>query len=264
MLGCLSLACCLMHTRVHPLVTAQPACPASEAVAPTSTISEKTTESPDAPSTLSSAPAQLEAPRVKLWRRLIRLLRSPTYALLCTALFLITFAVYFPCYYLQVFASAHSVSPNVASWTLGILNGCASLGRIPNLFADHYGPLRFFVLFSALAGISCFTLLLATTDAGAGIVSAIYGVLSGASVVLTPAAVISLSDDFHDIGLRLGVAMFCVSIGALTGTPLMGALYDHFGWVVPTLCSGLITLLGSAVAGLALLKRRKSQGTWRV
>ncbi len=60
---------------------------------------------------------------------------------------------------------------------------------------------------------------------------AFYGFFSGSFVSLPATVVVYLSQDAREkIGTRLGMSFGIVSIGALIGTPIGGAILDHSGF----------------------------------
>lgn len=68
-------------------------------------------------------------------------LKDPAYALLVTGSFFILLGLYCPIFLIVTYAESKGVSTDLAFYTLSILNGCSTLGRlIPNLFADKIGP----------------------------------------------------------------------------------------------------------------------------
>ncbi|KAF4568235.1 hypothetical protein EYR36_010244 [Pleurotus pulmonarius] len=79
--------------------------------------------------------------------------------------FLITWGVYFPYFYLQLYAILHGVDPNVAFYTLAIMNAAGLPGRIiPAILADRFGPFTIIVPAILLNVIFNFTLFGFTTQ----------------------------------------------------------------------------------------------------
>ena len=47
------------------------------------------------------------------------------------------------------------------------------------------------------------------------------------------------------IGAYLGMALLLVGLAGLTGTPICGALIDHYGWTAAKAFSGAVVLVGA-------------------
>lgn len=62
-----------------------------------------------------------------------------------------------------------------------------------------------------------------TSSAGVVVFTALFGFASGGFVSLMPTLIAQISD-IRQIGVRTGVAMAVMSFGALTGSPIAGAI----------------------------------------
>ncbi|TFY78804.1 hypothetical protein EWM64_g5208 [Hericium alpestre] len=164
-------------------------------------------------------------------------------------------------FYLQLFAILHGVNPTFSFYTLAIMNGSSIPGRIlPNIFANRLGG--FNLLISSCVACSALIFALYGVDATGGTTAfaILYGFFSGAWLSLLSPAVASLSQDQGEIGVRLGLAFFLASPGALVGAPINGYLLgETFDWSKTILFSAIIILGGTALLLLArmLLARRK-------
>lgn len=224
LLGCLIIACALMHPRFPP----------------------RNPNPPPKPS-----PAQL--------------FRDPTYSLVCAGLFCVVWGLFFPIFYLQVFAQEHGLSENLVLYTLAILNAASVFGRItPNFLADRFGPINLQTIMCYCAGILCFCVFGATSPGGLIAVAILFGFFSGGYVSLIGPVLISLAKNPSEIGMRIGFGFLVSSFAALTGTPITGALLDRFGFYAPIIWSGVFVLVGSVFFTLAGLRQRKAKGTWRI
>lgn len=114
------------------------------------------------------------------------------------------------------------------------------------------------------AGVIVFALFGVSSPGGIVAVAIFYGFFSGAFVSLLSPALISLSDNFSEIGIRLGMGFLVLSLAALTGSPITGALLDKYGFYAPTIWSGVCVLSGSVIIGTAVVLQSRVKGTWRV
>jgi hypothetical protein len=75
----------------------------------------------------------------------------------------------------------------------------------------------------------------------------------------------TLAFNVGEIGVRVGLAFFVVGIGALTGTPIAGALLgEELDWWKPTVFAGTSLLIGTGLLSVARHLHAKDKGTWRV
>ncbi|KAG9074018.1 hypothetical protein FS749_014467, partial [Ceratobasidium sp. UAMH 11750] len=154
--------------------------------------------------------------------------------------FLITMGIWFPIFYIQLFAVVHDIDENLAFYSLTILNAASIFGRtIPNLLADKFGIFNVIIPCSAIVGVLVFAMF-GVTSVGALIVfSILYGFFSGAFVSLISPMFVALARHMHEVGLRLGFGFGIVGIAALVGTPISGALLtDQNLWYRPIIFAG--------------------------
>ncbi|CCM04654.1 uncharacterized protein FIBRA_06838 [Fibroporia radiculosa] len=189
------------------------------------------------------------------------ILSDMPYVLVLVTAFLVLWGMFYPYFYLQLWVNLHGLSNNLAFYTIAILNASSLPGRvIPNMLADRLGP------FNVLIPVSLITSALVFAMFGAGNVGAVivfsilYGFFSGAAIAVFPPTAASLSKGVHEIGLRLGLMYFVSSFALLTGTPIVGALYDAgYRWFRPIVFSGVVIIAGAFVASIGrhLTIRRK-------
>lgn len=81
-------------------------------------------------------------------------------------------------------------------------------------------------------------------------------------------AVISISDDISEIGLRQGVAFIIVAGGAVGGNPICGKLAElgprTDPFLAPIMFAATMALLGGIVTTVGRFLRAKEKGTWKV
>ncbi|GAA5821547.1 hypothetical protein JCM10212_004418, partial [Sporobolomyces blumeae] len=104
------------------------------------------------------------------------------------------------------------------------------------------------------------------TVAGIYTFAAVYGFLSGGFISLVSPAIISISDDINEIGLRQGVAFLIVAGGAVGGNPVCGKLLEVASndFVAPIMFAAAMALIGGIVTTAGRFLRAREKGTWRV
>ena len=135
---------------------------------------------------------------------------------------------YVPFFFLPAYASVRTdASPTLAFYTIGILNGASSVGRVlPNFFADKTGPLNMIVPGAFITAILAFCWIPVDTIGGLVAFAVLYGVLSGSLLSLAPASLASLTKDVNRTGTRMGMAFTLAGVGLLIGNPAAGALVN--------------------------------------
>jgi len=106
------------------------------------------------------------------------------------------------------------------------------------------------ILITVLSGVITLALWVPGTSTATTIVyGAIYGFTSGGFISLVPTVIAQISD-IREIGARSGALLFVGSLGALTGSPIGGAIItaqngDYLGlklWTGLTLFTGSLFL----------------------
>jgi predicted MFS family arabinose efflux permease len=183
--------------------------------------------------------------------------------MLCTAgLFFGFMALYVPFFYITPFAhSKTGAGATLAFYFVPILNASSVFGRIfPNALADRIGTLNTLIPCTLACGIVALSWI-AADDTGDLLVFAIlYGFFSGSFVSLAPTTIVSLSDDLHKVGTRMGMSFSISGVGILVGTPVAGTLLNintgHFlhaqvfcavSMIVSCVCLGLARLAKTGV-----------------
>lgn len=90
------------------------------------------------------------------------------------------------------------------------------------------GPLNVMIPFTFFAGVITYGWPYAKT-AGAYIAIAIlYGICSGVYVSMITAPIVRMGDTY-DVGVRVGMYLTVLALGALAGPPISGAINDATG-----------------------------------
>jgi len=161
--------------------------------------------------------------------------------------FLVLWGLFFPYFYLQLWVTLHGLSPNLAFYTIAILNAGSAFGRtIPNLGADLFGQFNVLVPVAFINAVLVFAMFGVTSTGAVVVFSILYGFFSGAFISLVPPTVAVLSRNMEEIGIRMGLSYFLTAFAMLTGTPISGALLtadEH--WFRPIVFSGVTIAAGS-------------------
>ncbi|KZV75730.1 MFS general substrate transporter [Peniophora sp. CONT] len=194
------------------------------------------------------------------------LLTDPPYVITIIGVAILNWGLYFPYFYLQVFALNRGVNANISFYMLALLNGASIPGRIiPGAFTPKLGVYNTFVFSMAVCSILAFAMLRIESTSGVIIFAALYGFFSGTTVSLVTPVVSLMSKHEGEIGTRLGLGFCLASMGVLTGNPIDGALLGiilPYNWSRAIAFSGVMMLIGTCIAFVArllLAKRKETQ-----
>ncbi|KAH0848772.1 hypothetical protein AYO21_09868 [Fonsecaea monophora] len=144
-------------------------------------------------------------------------------------------------------ANGRGMSLELAQYLVSILNAGSVFGRtLPGLLGDRVGRFNVMTVFCTLTAILILAVWIpATSNAGQLVFAPLFGFASGAAIGLTPALIAQVSP-IREIGVRTGTVFAAGSIGALTGSPIGGALItrDHGGFLYLQLFGGCVCLVG--------------------
>ncbi|KAL8705536.1 MAG: hypothetical protein Q9201_001353 [Fulgogasparrea decipioides] len=171
-------------------------------------------------------------PSPKPWSLLefVRPLQEMPVLLVVSASFLFFFGMFLPFTFVILSAQHDGMSANLAFYLIPILNAVSIFGRtIPGYIADKLGRFNTMIATSFISTILVLGLWLpARGNVPYILFSAFYGFSSGAFVSLAPALIAQISD-IRQIGIRTGSMFAIISVAALVGTPIGGALVSHEG-----------------------------------
>ncbi|KAM0245450.1 hypothetical protein ACHAP5_005406 [Fusarium lateritium] len=144
--------------------------------------------------------------------------------------FLFMWGMFLPFNYVLLQAEAAGMSETLIPYLLPILNAVSILGRIiPGIIADKIGRYNVMIIITFISALFCFCVWIPVKDtAGIVVFAIIFGFSSGGYISLVPALVAQLSD-IRQIGTRVGAAFAIASFGALTGSPIAGAIVSSQG-----------------------------------
>ncbi|MCJ1376027.1 hypothetical protein MMC20_007265 [Loxospora ochrophaea] len=170
------------------------------------------------------------------------------FALLVASAFIFFLGFFIPFNYIILSAAQYGMSPNLASYLISILNAASIFGRtFPGWLGDRYGRYNVLIITSYFSGIIILALWLpARSNAPYIVFSALYGFSSGAFISMIPACVAQISD-IRQIGTRTGTMFAILSIGALIGNPIGGAMVAAEGgaFTHAKIFSGVLILAGA-------------------
>ncbi|KIK60071.1 hypothetical protein GYMLUDRAFT_85576 [Collybiopsis luxurians FD-317 M1] len=172
--------------------------------------------------------------------------------------------LYFPYFYIQLYAILHGVDSNFAFYELAIVNASSTIGRIlPNFVADKSGPLNNYIPACLGSTVLLFALFGITSDASLIVFAILYGFFTGAVIALVAPVVATMAAHPAEIGYRMGTTFFFMSFGTLLGTPIDGVLLgSQFHWWKAIVFSGVLMASGTLLISAArfpVVKRKGSQ-----
>ena len=167
-------------------------------------------------------------PRPFKFMDFIRPLSELPFVLIVAASFLFFLGIFLPFNFIILQAGQVGMSANLASYLLAILNAASIFGRtIPGFLADRFGRFNVMIFMSYFSGIVVLALWLpAKANAPVIVFAALYGFGSGAFVSMAPALIAQISD-IRQIGTRTGTMFSIISVAALVGNPIGGALLSN-------------------------------------
>ncbi|CAK7229619.1 hypothetical protein SBRCBS47491_007312 [Sporothrix bragantina] len=151
--------------------------------------------------------------------------KEPAFVLTVSACFLFFWGMFLPFNYIELQAQAAGMSPTLLPYLLSIINAVSIVGRItPGIVADHLGRYNVMIVITAFSAIISLALWIPGKSTGAIIAySILFGFSSGGFISLGPTLIAQISD-IRQIGIRTGTAFAVMSFGALTGSPIAGAI----------------------------------------
>ncbi|KAK2011955.1 major facilitator superfamily transporter [Colletotrichum eremochloae] len=169
-------------------------------------------------------------PRPLVLREYVDSLREPPMAITVCAMFLFFWGMFLPFNFVILQAKAQGMDENLVIYLLPIMNAVSIFGRIiPGIVADKIGRYNAMVFITLMSAVFCLGLWIPGKSNAAIIVFLIiFGFSSGGFISLGPACIAQISD-IRQIGVRTGAAYAVQSFGALTGSPIAGAIVASQG-----------------------------------
>ncbi|KAA1467658.1 MFS general substrate transporter [Dentipellis sp. KUC8613] len=131
--------------------------------------------------------------------------------------------------YIDASASTQGIDENFAFYLVSIANAASGFGRLGFGFcADRIGAMNVMTPMTALAGVFTYIWPFVHGRGPLVVIAIFYGISSGAYVSLLGAPMIAFGEP-GDVGRRTGMFMTTMSIGALAGPPISGAINTATG-----------------------------------
>ncbi|PVF99945.1 MFS general substrate transporter [Serendipita vermifera] len=188
------------------------------------------------------------------------------YALALLGVFIGAFGIFFPLFYIQLYAALHHVNLDLAFYTVTILNGASTFGRlVPNLLADSYGSMNLWVLACAASALLIFCMFAITAASAIIVFCILYGFFSGAVFSLVGPLFASMARNPQEVGARMGLGYGLMAFSFLGTSPISGALLtDEYHWNRAIIFAGVMVAAGSGPLLISRMWVAREKGTWRV
>lgn len=155
---------------------------------------------------------------------------DPTFAITAIGFFFFMWSMFLPFNFVILQARTAGVSETLLPYLLPILNAVSIFGRVlPGMAADKWGRFNVMIAIMFISAIVCLAVWIPVNTVG-GILAfvIIFGFSSGGFISLAPTLVVQISE-IRQIGTRIGMAYAIQSFGALTGSPIGGAIVNSEG-----------------------------------
>ncbi|KAJ6781838.1 hypothetical protein PWT90_07553 [Aphanocladium album] len=142
--------------------------------------------------------------------------------------FFFMWGMFLPFNYILLQAQAAGMSQTLVPYLLPILNAISIFGRVlPGLAADRLGRFNVMIVIAIASAVFVLAIWIPVKST-AGIIAfaALFGFSSGGFVSLAPTLIAQVSD-IRYIGSRVGTGFAVMAFGALTGSPIGGAIVSH-------------------------------------
>lgn len=176
-----------------------------------------------------------------------RIFRDPAFAITVAAIWFVEWALFIPLAYITSYALYQGFDESYSYLVLSILNIGSIFGRfLPGFYADKFGRYNTMILTTVLATVSVLAIWLpfGHTRAGLVVFAVVFGFASGSNISLTPVCVGQLCRT-ENYGRYYATCYTVVSVGCLTGIPIVGAIVrsqdgQYWGLVLFTgICYGV-------------------------
>ena len=141
------------------------------------------------------------------------------------------------------------------------MNGLGLPGRIiPALVSDAYlGPFKTLIPLALASGVLYLSWIRVNSLAGVYAIAVIFGLVNGGVQAMAMAGLPFLTADLSKVGTRSGMVLSIVSVAALTGPPIAGALIEAGGgsYVPLQVWTGVMMIAGGGFVAAARLANRR-------
>ncbi|KAH9888049.1 MFS general substrate transporter [Cubamyces lactineus] len=159
----------------------------------------------------------------------LSMFKSPVYAIYSVSLFTGFLGIYTCLTYLSISGVVAGIDSNLSFYLLSIANASSLFGRLGGgILSDCLGPINVLIPGTFLSGIMTYAWPFATTKGPLIFIAIIYGISSGVYVAILGQPLVGMGK-ITDVGMRAGMTFSLMSLGALAGPPISGAILDHTG-----------------------------------
>ncbi|KAJ7075643.1 major facilitator superfamily domain-containing protein [Mycena belliarum] len=182
--------------------------------------------------------------------------------------FFTSLGLFFPFFYLQLYAVTNGIDKELAFYLLTILNGGSIFGRlINNAISPRVGSFNLVAGSLYACAILIAVMVKIKTFAGLAVFAFLYGFTSGAYASLMPTNFVGFSNHPGEYGTRLALAFSVVAPAMLVGNPVSGALLGTTGaftWTRTIIYNAVMVAVGATFVAVArgLYIKRKGTGPW--
>ncbi|KAF5711906.1 transporter MCH4 [Fusarium mundagurra] len=155
----------------------------------------------------------------------LRPFTSLSFILTSFAGFFYSMGMFIPITFMVTYGEHVGLSNSMAGYLVSIFNASSGIGRVlPGYIADKVGSFNVSIAAATLSTIFMLGLWLPGHSHESAIAfAALFGFSSGAYTAISPALIAHISD-LEEIGTRSGTMYAFMSVAALTGSPIGGAL----------------------------------------
>lgn len=126
--------------------------------------------------------------------------------------------------YIDLSATRVGISPGFSFYLVSIANAGSGLGRVVSgVLSDQFGAITVIGPLTLLCAVMTYLWPFVTTEGALIAIGIVYGCCSGAYVTLLTVPTVTMGD-MHDSGRRMGSFLTCITLGAVVGPPISGAI----------------------------------------
>ncbi|KAG2039272.1 MFS general substrate transporter [Suillus americanus] len=175
--------------------------------------------------------------------------REVPFILMTVGIMLCQIGFLFPIFYLQLDSIKHGIDAHFSFYSLVIMNAACIVGRCTaGIIPAYTGLLNLLIASSAACGVIAISMIALSNISSVVVIGVGYGYFSGVYIAVVVPLVTMLTPDLSELGARMGICFAFTAFGSLLSGPISGALLSsQYRWLIPSLFSGIICLVGSLV-----------------
>ncbi|KAG1807043.1 major facilitator superfamily domain-containing protein [Suillus subaureus] len=186
---------------------------------------------------------ELPVPSVSYTAMARKCSREVLFILMTVGFLLCQTSYYFPIFYLQLDSIKHGIDVHFSFYSFVITNAACVTGRCTaGMIATYTGVLNFTIACAVACSAIIMSMIALSDVASVVVLGLAYGYFSGVCSALIVPLVTEFTPDLSELGARMGIC-FAIICGPISGA-LLGSQYR---WWIPSLFSGLISLVGSSM-----------------